>query len=179
MVSLVYEKKDADGYSLGQQSIITPLSEIRNTPAIKGKKIKVGNTNTDISEYYDKLAADMNKSQNMGSGAQPTAPAAQSGTQPTPAPKTGSTANPKRDAAGNTYGDGSSKDSPAPWPGKDKAIKGKWYKNSDGAVGQYGVETQKSSQPAKKTPSAPATSAVDSTAIYEKNKQALKDLFGS
>jgi hypothetical protein len=47
------------------------------------------------------------------------------------------TTNAKRDAAGNTYGDGSGKDSPLPFQGKDKLIKGKWYKNASGAVMQY------------------------------------------
>jgi hypothetical protein len=47
------------------------------------------------------------------------------------------TTNAKRDASGNTFGDGSGKDSPLPYVGKDKLIKGKWYKNASGAVMQY------------------------------------------
>lgn len=176
VVGLVYDVVDNYGVKTGSKSVTVPLSEIKNTPALKGKKIKVGDQTMGISEYYEKLAADKNAAEGI-----------QVQSKPKPATTTGGGAKPtpnvKRDASGNTYGDGSSKDKPAPWPGKENAIKGKWYKNSDGAVGQWtggNTKPTSSNKPAANTTAnatKPAPTTVDSTAIYEQNKKAMQDLF--
>lgn len=89
MVSLSYPQYDKLGTQIGDKSILVPLSEIKNTPGIKGKKIKVDGKTISVADYYEKLAKDINASEGIQIQS----------TQPKPAtktaPKTGGGAKPQ------------------------------------------------------------------------------------